>query len=111
MAKKPKVDLPNLDNATPGFIVDELGRIREEMSRLKTLEGYYKQALQGRRADGQNAISGTLFDALISEETQIRVSSDKVRNYFAADAEGLASVCDEISFQVIRTTRKTEAGA
>jgi hypothetical protein len=108
---KSKVELPNLANATPEYIVDELGRIRDELNKYKRLEGFFKQALQGRRENGQNVISGSVYDALISEETQIRINADKVREYFENDPSGLGAVCEELSFQVIRTTRKTESGA
>jgi hypothetical protein len=48
---------------------------------------------------------------MISEESQVRIDSDKVRDYFKNDPDGLASVSNEINFQVIRTTKKTESGA
>lgn len=111
MAKRLKQAMPNLANATPEFIVDELGRVREQLNDLKTLEGFLKQGLLGRRADGQNVISGQVYDCLISSDSQIRISADKVRAYFANDPDTLATLQDEIPIQVIRTPRKTESGA
>lgn len=43
-----KKNPPNLENATPEWLVDELGRIRRIFSRAKKLEGYYKEALKAR---------------------------------------------------------------
>lgn len=43
-----KKNPPNLENATPEWLVDELGRIRRIMSRVKKLEGFYKEALKAR---------------------------------------------------------------
>jgi len=111
MAKRPRPEMPNLSNATPEFIVDELGRVREQLKELKTLEGFYKQGLMARRADGQNVISGQYFDCSITLELQVRISADKVREYFKNDPDTLSSLQDDIEMQVIRTPRKTMSGA
>lgn len=45
---KPKFEMPKLDNATPSFLIDELGKVREQIKHLEKYEGIYKEALQGR---------------------------------------------------------------
>jgi len=46
--KKANFVMPNLANATPGGLVDMLGKVREEMKDLKKLEGIYKEAIAAR---------------------------------------------------------------
>lgn len=43
--------IPNLENATPSFLVDELGETRKRMSDLKKYEGMLNQRLQAERRD------------------------------------------------------------
>lgn len=45
---KPKFEMPKLDNATPSFLIDELGKVREQIKHLEKYEGIYKEALMGR---------------------------------------------------------------
>lgn len=43
--------IPNLENATPSFLVDELGETRKRMSDLKKYEGMLNQRLQAERRE------------------------------------------------------------
>ncbi len=96
--------MPNLDNATPMSLVDDLGETREKISALKKLEGIYKEALKARLDDGQQTVDGDKFSALIEETTQSRLDQDKVKA--SLDPDVLATCYKEISFTTIRTTRR-----
>ena len=77
MAKN-KQKLPNLANATPGFIVDELGRTRVELSRLKKLEGFLKQGLLARAKVG--AVTGEkYYNASIQELERSGLDTEAVK--------------------------------
>lgn len=39
---------PNLDNATPGGLADQLGDVREQIKELEKTEGFLKEALKAR---------------------------------------------------------------
>lgn len=39
MASKADKTIPNLENATPGFLIDEIARMRVEAARLKLFSG------------------------------------------------------------------------
>lgn len=108
MAKKngrPTFKTPNLENATPGFIVDELGRTREKIADLKKLEGIYKEALSGRVDEDQQLVEGEkTFNATIEEVEQMRFDSAGAKKEF-----GEAWYIEHsklISFRTIRTMRK-----
>jgi len=106
MAKQREA-LPNLENATPGYLVDELGRIREETSRLKRLDEYIKAALYARLAEGQTVVVGEVKSALIETITQIRLDNDKVKEDMGAD--WWADHCKEITFKQIRITNRGQS--
>jgi len=95
--------IPNLENATPGFLVDELGKIRAEASRLKFLEGIYKQALEARctptQLNGTKFIMGETFVGDWVEKTQERVDTNKVKEVFADKPEILAQLMKVITFK------------
>lgn len=46
--KATDIKLPNLQNATPAFIIDEIGLIRLKQKILKKLEGVHKEALNAK---------------------------------------------------------------
>jgi len=46
MAKKPKLVMPA--NATPEFLIDELGRLRDEIKERTDLQDFYKAGLKAR---------------------------------------------------------------
>ncbi len=96
--------MPNLDNATPMSLTDDLGEVREKISALKKLEGIYKEALKARLDEGQQTVDGEKFSALIEVTTQSRLDQDKVKA--ETDPEVLKGWYKEISFTTIRTTRR-----
>lgn len=49
MAPKTKFEPPNLENATPEMLIDEMGKLSIVESYVKKLRGYYKQAYYARQ--------------------------------------------------------------
>ncbi len=103
MAKK-NSRMPNLDNATPMSLVDDLGETREKISALKKLEGIYKEALKARLDEGQETVEGDKFNALIEQVTQSRLDTDQVK--LRLQPEILETCYKEITFITIRTSRR-----
>lgn len=88
------IEMPNLENATPAFLIDEIGRLRAEQARAKKLEGVYKQALEARWTDeqskGEEFIEGTNFigdRVYISKRT---LSVEKVQEELKDEPDRLA---------------------
>lgn len=102
--------IPNLENATPGFLVDEIGRIRVETARLKFLDGVYKQALEARLSpeelSGDKLIEGTNYLGSRSKRVQERINTDAVKAHFENDPEGLKKVMKLIEFWQLDTKVK-----
>ena len=101
-----KVQLPNLANATPAYLVDLLGETREEMSTLKRQEGWVKQALKARIQKGQMLVEGTEFEAEISNVVQERFDSEAARNDMGPD--WAQQYMKTIEFETIRVKRVKE---
>lgn len=79
-----KVRMPNLANATPGFIVDELGAVRKKLSKLKKLEGFYKEALRARLKKNQRVVEGEKFSATITKSARTSLNTDAVKEEMGA---------------------------
>lgn len=110
MARGGDKTVPNLENATPGFLLDEIARMRIEMARLKFLDGVYKQAMEARAdekslVDG-GIIEGSKFIGTRKKMVQERISAEKVRAYFEANKLNLADVMEETSFWQWNTSAK-----
>ena len=107
---KPTQTIPNLENATPGFLVDEIAKIRVEAARLKFLEGVYKQALEARvspeQKKGTAIIEGTYAVASYRHQLQERIDTDAVKEYFKDKPEELRKVMKVIEFDVLSTKAK-----
>lgn len=94
---------PDLSNATPEGLVDELGRVRRIMSRFKAYEGFLKEGLKARwpktedpnkemimGEDGEprikmvpvTSVRGEIYGAEWSEVTQNRVDMDAIREHY-----------------------------
>lgn len=60
-----KFQVPNLENATPGFLIDQLAQIRAKKNLLKKLEDIFMTALKSRTSDDdwRNPIQGDMFQA------------------------------------------------
>jgi hypothetical protein len=105
MATKTK-KMPNLDNATPGFIVDELGSVREEIKNLVKFEGYYKEALKARLEPGQATVDGETFSALIVDTEQVRLDTARIKEDM--DEVWLDEHSKLIEFITIKTARRPQ---
>lgn len=103
MAKK-KDDMPNLDNATPGSLVDDLGATRVESAKLKKREGFLKQALFARLDEGQTLVEGEKFNAMIQDVVQERLDTEKIRA--SETDEWLEDHTKVVEFKQIRTAKK-----
>jgi hypothetical protein len=99
--------VPNLDNATPASIIDELGGVRVEKKRLEFLEGIYKQALEARVTETQlkgfQPVQGEKYTGTYSVVTQERVDGDAVRAEFANNPEMLKKFIKVITFKQLGT--------
>ena len=106
MAKaKLKSKMPDLDNATPGFLVDELGAVREKIKDLQKYEGYYKEALKARLEPGQATVDGEVFSALIDEVEQVRLDTTGIRKDM--DEEWIDKYSKLVEFITIKTVRRS----
>lgn len=100
---KAKVKVPNFANATPGFLVDELGEVRAKLKELQGQEGVLKEALQARLPKGTTAVTGEKYNAAITQTSQVRLDTDKIRSEMPE--EWVAEHSKEITFTTIRTSR------
>ena len=77
--------MPNLNNATPSYIVDLCAPQVEEMNKLKKLTDYLKTGLKARLTPDLKIdpltyeVEGEDYTAVISTQTQERVDVNKVR--------------------------------
>ncbi len=94
--------MPDLSNATPTFLVDELGGVREQIKELQKLEGFYKEALQAR-SGGKTTIEGETFVALLTDQTQQRIDTKGLKEEFGE--EWYQDHTKTIEFKKIQTTR------
>src|SRR5436190_19384012 len=94
--------VPDLSNATPTYLLDEIGRIRVEANRLKFIEGVFKDALRSRittqQLEGVEPIVGERFVGYYEEITQSRIDTEAVREHFKNDPETLSSLCKQITY-------------
>ncbi len=102
--------VPNLENATPGFLLDEIARMRVEAARLKFLDGVYKQALDARITDEQK-LNGALIEGdkntgSYTTSYQERVDVEAVKEYFKDQPEELKKVMKLIEVKTLRTNPK-----
>jgi hypothetical protein len=99
--------VPNLENATPSFLIDEIGRMRVEAARLQFLDGIYKSALKARVTDlqlnGGSFIKGEKFVGDYEQKTQERVDTAAVREHFKNDPEILAKLIKIVTFKQLNT--------
>lgn len=114
MASKGDKTIPDLTNATPGFLLDEIARMRVETARLKFLDGVYKQALEARCTEEElagKAIEGEKVFGSREMVTQERIDGDAVKAYFVDKPEELAKVMKVISFAQWKTINKVVPGS
>lgn len=92
MAAREKLAMPDLSNATDGFIVDEMGKLAVMESRVKALRKYYREALLARLkipAEGEIVplqVSGeTTFVGNVSRNESTRLDQTAIKEEFDQD--------------------------
>lgn len=80
-----KQEMPNLANATPSFLIDEMGRIRSEVKKLEQMEGYYKEALKAQWPEGETQEDGEIYAAERIYVVQGRLDTAKIREDMSED--------------------------
>lgn len=102
--------VPDLSNATPTYLLDEIGRIRVESNRLKFIETIFKDALRSRvtgtQLSGEDPIIGERYVGYYEDVTQSRIDADAVRAHFRNDPETLAKLCKTISYPQLNVKPK-----
>jgi len=94
--------MPNLANATPSFLVDELGALKRQISDLEKTEAFLKEALKARLKD-QRTVVGEQFTMIITTVTQERIDPNKVRELLTP--KQLEKVINAVTFDQMRFTR------
>jgi hypothetical protein len=75
-----KANLPNLENATPGGLIDIIGDLRAQQKELKQREGIYTEALKGRfPTEFAAGIEGEAFIMNPTTVTQTRLETENVK--------------------------------
>lgn len=100
-----KFAVPNLSNATVGYLVDEVGRIRKMMAYLKDADAFMSEALKARLKG--DAASGDKFDMTRSASSQTRISPDLCREHLTPEL--LEKVTVSLSITQMRFTKKPTA--
>lgn len=99
-----KRELPNLDNATVGFLLDQIATQREIQKEAKFLEGVYRQALDSRRDLKANSVESELYVGQYVEAAQERLDSDAIRNSVSHDdlvAKGWLKVIPVVTLKIV----------
>lgn len=103
-------NVPDLSNATPTFLLDEIGRIRVESNRLKFLEGVFKDALRSRistqQLEGVEPIVGDQFVGYYESMVQRRIDTDRVREHFKNDPATLNTLMKTIEYPQLNVKPK-----
>jgi len=97
-------DLPDLANATPSFLVDEIGYLRECMKLIKKREGYFKEALIARLEPAQATIDGERYSALIENLSRSGLNTEKIRAEMSVEWIELHTTTTD--YVQIKTTRR-----
>lgn len=101
----PKRELPNLENATPGFLLDMIAVEREIQKEAKYLEGIYRQALDSRRDLSQSSVESDAHVGEYAESTQERLDTDAIRSSVSHDelvARGWLKVLKVVTLKIVK---------
>jgi hypothetical protein len=93
------------EQATPAYLVDALGKAREDKAEAEKRENFYKEALKGRLADGEKAVAGDLFRADVTQQERTTLSTTKVEAEIGVEECRNRGWYQTSSFPVIRTKR------
>jgi hypothetical protein len=100
----PKRELPNLENATPGFLLDMIATERAIQKEAKYLEGVYRQALDSRRDLTAKSVESDTHVGEYVESAQERLDSDAIRESVSHDdlvAKGWLKVIAVTTLRII----------
>lgn len=112
MAKGKKFDAlvpKDLSNATPGFLLDEVGKWRLIKTFAILMEGIHKEALYGRVGRSVQVLTdGEKYTGSITEGPVTRISSEAVREVLADQPELLAKCEKTTTEQRLNAKPKAE---
>lgn len=106
--RKPDDGLPNLDNATPSFLADELGAVRKEIKALEKLAAFFKTALKSRIDKKTKEAKGDKFTVVQIDVTQKRLNGALVEE--ALSKKKFEACHKEITFTQLKVTENTLDG-
>lgn len=95
--------LPNLANATPGFLADEYGELKARLSELERLTNFYKEAIKARLEPGESA-SGEKYTVMLQVQTQVRLDTAAIRK--SMDEDWIAEHSTEIEMAKLMVAKK-----
>jgi hypothetical protein len=98
-------DLPNLSNATPEFLIDEVGKMNDEKKRLDTLIKYFRAKLDPM-IKGKLHVAGGEYEVNLTYFDQERIDAAKVRELLPPDQ--IAQVISTTSVSQARFAKKTK---
>lgn len=96
------------EQVTPAYLVDELGKAREDKADAEKREAFYKEALKGRLPSGEKAVAGELFRAEIAQQERTTLSTAKVEADIGVEECRNRGWYQTTAFPVIRTKRIAE---
>ena len=99
-----KLEMPNLANATPSFLIDEMGRLRAEIKKLEQMEGYYKEALKAQWPEGEKSHEGENYLAERLYVVQSRLDSAKIKEDM--DEDWMSEHSKEVSYYQFKVKLK-----
>jgi hypothetical protein len=103
MSEENEFQLPS--QVTLGYLVDELGKAREEKALAERKENFFKEAFKGRLPDGEKAVAGDLFRAEIATQDRTTLSASKVEAEIGVEECYNRGWYQTSTFPVIRTKR------
>lgn len=104
-----KRKVPDLSNATPSFLIDEIGKIRDQNKENKFYEGIYRKALDARLAKDQLIVEGDAFIGNFSTSVTERLDLDAVRSILTPEQLKQCTAASDIV--TLRIAKKEVPGA
>lgn len=98
-----KFQLPDLSNATPQMLIDELGKMSAMSNYLKKSIDVHKEALYARVGKKEQQIQGERYSATISPGGSTIVNQEYVKEQHPQDDPANAPYYKVNSFWVLRT--------
>jgi hypothetical protein len=99
-----KYPLPNMDNITPGGLIDMIAAYREMTKEAKFYEGVYRQRLDATRDPNQISIEGEKFLGNFSTSQSERIDTEAIRQAFSRQElidRGFLKVMDIVTLRTV----------